>query len=199
MRNAMPHPDRADGDPGKVEDSARVGSRIRRLRSAANVSLSRLATESGLGKGTLSELENGKRNPTLDTLFAIATALDVPLSSLLLDDAATPRDADPATGTSVFAQLLMQYETPDERFELYDVRIATSIQISRPHRLGVRETFTVLDGEVSVGDTKAPHRVKSGESITYAGDVEHLYQAHGRPAVAVLLMSYPYASEASTS
>lgn len=71
--------------------AAAVGARIRSTRVARRISLGSLASATGLGKGTLSELERGLRNPTLDTLFAIATCLDLPLSQLLVDDDAPGR------------------------------------------------------------------------------------------------------------
>ena len=60
-----------------------VGARIRALRTERGLSLSSLASEAGIGKGSLSELETGRRNPTLDTLYALAGPLGVPLASLV--------------------------------------------------------------------------------------------------------------------
>lgn len=60
-----------------------VGRRIRELREGQGVSLSALAARAGIGKGTLSELETGQRNPTLETLYALAAPLRVPLAVLL--------------------------------------------------------------------------------------------------------------------
>ncbi|WP_344749798.1 helix-turn-helix transcriptional regulator [Streptosporangium vulgare] len=51
---------------------------MRGLREERGISLSALARAAGVGKATLSGLENGTRNPTLDTLWAITTELGVP-------------------------------------------------------------------------------------------------------------------------
>ena len=51
-----------------------VGARIRALRTERGLSLSALAAAAGIGKGSLSELETGRRNPTLDTLYAARRA-----------------------------------------------------------------------------------------------------------------------------
>lgn len=197
MPDAMANQEAFNAGPVSRDLAVRVGLRIRRLRVAASVSLTRLATESGLGKGTLSELENGKRNPTLETLFAIATALDLPLSALLVDDTSLTQAADPATGPSVHARLLMHYEADEARFEMYDLRVAPAMQTSHAHRPGVRETFTVLEGEVTVGPTADPVRLRAGESATYPGDVEHLYRAEMGEAIALVLMSYPRSGHGS--
>ena len=64
-----------------------MGARIRALRTERGLSLSALAAAAGIGKGSLSELESGRRNPTLDTLYAVAGPLGVPLAVLLDFDA----------------------------------------------------------------------------------------------------------------
>ena len=72
---------------GVVSDSERddrrrdVGARISTLRTERGLSLSALARAAGIGKGSLSELEAGQRNPTLDTLYAVAGPLGVPLTA----------------------------------------------------------------------------------------------------------------------
>ena len=45
--------------------------RLRALREERGISLSTLARLAGVGKATLSGLENGTRNPTLETLYAV--------------------------------------------------------------------------------------------------------------------------------
>src|SRR5689334_1990166 len=63
-----------------------TGARVRALRTARGMSLSSLAAAAGIGKATLSELEAGRRNPTLDTLYAIAGPLGVPLVALVAEE-----------------------------------------------------------------------------------------------------------------
>lgn len=67
------------------ESAAALGSRIRRLRVECGVSLSELARRAGIGKATLSGLETGSRNPTVETLLAVAAQLGVPLAALLAE------------------------------------------------------------------------------------------------------------------
>ena len=72
-----------------VTISATIGANLRRRRQAAGLSLADLASAAGLGKTTLHALELGEGNPTLSTLWALATALGVPLGDLL-DDRPAP-------------------------------------------------------------------------------------------------------------
>jgi len=47
------------------------------------LSVLELSRRSGVARGTIAALERGEGNPTVDTLYALADTLGVPLSSLL--------------------------------------------------------------------------------------------------------------------
>ena len=59
---------------------ALVSMSLRRERARAALSLTELAKRAGIAKSTLSQLESGTGNPSLETLWALGTALGVPLS-----------------------------------------------------------------------------------------------------------------------
>ena len=56
-----------------------IGWNLRRARSGRRLSLQELAGRSGVAKATLANLEAGRGNPTIDTLWALALALGVPV------------------------------------------------------------------------------------------------------------------------
>src|ERR1700757_1643759 len=60
-----------------------LAANLRRLRIARHLSLSELARATAVSKGTLSGLENGRANPTVETLASLAAALQVPVTELL--------------------------------------------------------------------------------------------------------------------
>jgi transcriptional regulator with XRE-family HTH domain len=60
-----------------------LAAHTRRLRVARRMSLSELARSTGMSKATLSAIEGGRANPTVDTLASLATALGVPITALL--------------------------------------------------------------------------------------------------------------------
>lgn len=68
-----------------------VGARIRRRRADQGLTLARVAERTGLNIGYLSQVENDKASPSLETLAALAEALDVPIAWFLLDSSAAPR------------------------------------------------------------------------------------------------------------
>lgn len=78
-----------------MTDAARrrplVGAQIRRRRRERNLTLSGVAELTGLNIGYLSQVENDKASPSLETLAALADALDVPIAWFLLDTSVAPR------------------------------------------------------------------------------------------------------------
>lgn len=69
----------------------RVGAQVRRRRRERNLTLAQVSTRTGLNVGYLSQVENDKASPSLETLAALAEALDVPIAWFLLDQSVAPR------------------------------------------------------------------------------------------------------------
>jgi transcriptional regulator with XRE-family HTH domain len=63
-----------------------VGRNARRLRREAGLTQEQLAERSGLSQQYLSDLERGKLNPTVVTLYELATALGVSHVELVRPD-----------------------------------------------------------------------------------------------------------------
>jgi transcriptional regulator with XRE-family HTH domain len=53
-----------------------VGDNVRHQRNAPNITQEQLAERSGCSQRYLSDLERGRRNPTVVTLFELAQALE---------------------------------------------------------------------------------------------------------------------------
>src|SRR2546423_10669091 len=78
MRNEAP--DQAFADVGEV-----IAANLRRLRTARRMSLATLAARADVAKATLANLEQGRGNPTIETLWSLALRLGVAFSDLLED------------------------------------------------------------------------------------------------------------------
>jgi XRE family transcriptional regulator, regulator of sulfur utilization len=169
--------------------AAAVGARVRELREARRVSLSSLARATGLGKGTLSELEAGSRNPTLATLFAITTALEVPISAALPAAQPGKEAPEPIRGAAIEAWLVDRFVDMAATSELYRVRIgAGRDQDSQAHAAGVTEHWIVYAGTVELGPREATVRLGPGESTSFVADVPHRYEVVGDDDVAAALL-----------
>ena len=55
---------------------------LKRTRLERAISIAELARQSGVSKATLSGLERGNGNPSIDTVWALARALNVPFGDL---------------------------------------------------------------------------------------------------------------------
>jgi transcriptional regulator with XRE-family HTH domain len=61
---------------------AAIGRQVRRLRKRLDMRVTELAGLAGLSSGMLSKIENGLTSPSLATLQALSTALNVPVTAL---------------------------------------------------------------------------------------------------------------------
>ena len=166
-----------------------MGRRLRELREARGLSLSELARVAGVGKATLSGLENGTRDPRLETLYAIAAALGMPMSALTLDRGAPASTASPVRGEAVMSTLLEVFEEPAATYELYALRIVVGVeQISPAHLAGVTEHLTVFRGRARVGPVGAALSAGPGEHVSWTADSPHLYAADGPDEVEASLL-----------
>ena len=68
-----------------------IGAQVRRLRTDRGLTLAQVRDRTGLNVGYLSQVETDKASPSLETLAALADALEVPITWLLIDAAPPPR------------------------------------------------------------------------------------------------------------
>jgi transcriptional regulator with XRE-family HTH domain len=176
------------------DDLARVvGGNVRRLRTAAQISLADLAEAGGVSKTTLHGIEQGAGNPTLGTLWALSAALRVPLGDLMeAPESATQvvradDDAPRAVGDAVTARLLHRVKLAGT-VEVYDLEIAGRLQESQAHLPGVQECLVVTEGEVTAGPVGEAVELVHGDSMLHRAESPHVYRGEGR---AVLVMLYP--------
>lgn len=63
-----------------------IGARLRSLREAKNITIYKLAKETGISQNHISGIELGKRQPTLETLTRLLAPLDLTLVELFNED-----------------------------------------------------------------------------------------------------------------
>lgn len=178
------------------ETSAAVGARIRGARESRGISMSALARAAGIGKATLSQLEAGERNPTIETLYAICEPLQLPLSALV-GAAGGARAA--AAGGMRTVLLDLRRRADGGTVEVFRLEFpAGARHTSAAHGADVTEHLVVTSGRVRVRSTSS-RVVATGESATWTSDRKHSYAAVGGPAEAVLVITTPAASEPSAA
>jgi transcriptional regulator with XRE-family HTH domain len=180
------------GAPLKV-----IARSLRRERERVGLSLSELAKRAGIAKSTLSQLEAASGNPSVETLWALSVALDVPFSRLV--EPARPRvqiirAGDGPTVASERADwvvTLLASCPPNARRDVYLINAEPGrAKESEPHMPGVVEHVVVCSGRSRVGPTEEPVELGPGDYITYPGDVEHVFEALEPGTVAVLVSEH---------
>ena len=172
--------------PGEDRRRA-VGARISAIRKQRGLSLSGLAREARIGKGSLSELEAGQRNPTLDTLYAIAGPLGVPLSALLGEQSGVE-----GAGPHLAARVLhVEHHDDGSVIEVFWLRVSPGGTRESPaHGPGVVEHVHVVSGHLRAGRAGEERAAGPGESLHWLSDVAHTYRSDDG-ALAVLTIRTP--------
>jgi len=164
-----------------------VGRRVRELRQLHGFTLSGLAAAAGIGKGSLSELEAGVRNPTLGTLYSLAGPLEVPISALLGEELGTSIEAG-----GISHQLIDVHRNDQSVRETFRVEGQPgAVRQSPAHGPGVREHIVVTRGRMRAGLVGAEQEAGTGEVLSWVSDAPHSYQVIDAPFEAILVIATP--------
>jgi transcriptional regulator with XRE-family HTH domain len=167
-----------------------IAASLRRERHRSGLSLTEVARRAGIAKSTLSQLESGTGNPSLETLWAICVALDAPFSRLL--DPPQPQvlliraDEGPtvAAAEADYQATLLAACPPGARRDVYRIRAEPGhARASEPHMPGVVEHVVIGAGRALVGVAGQPAELGPG-------DVPHVFEALEPGTQAVLVSEH---------
>jgi transcriptional regulator with XRE-family HTH domain len=194
-----------DGANGMMMEQAparppldRIAASIRSERERAGLSLSELARSAGIAKSTLSQLESGAGNPSLETLWALSVALDVPFSRLV-DHPPRPRVTVLRRGEGIavvserahYVATLLASCPPYARRDIYLLRVEPGPpRESEPHMPGTMEHAIVGSGRALVGPTEQPIELGPGDYMSYPADVPHVCDALEPGTTVVMAVEY---------
>ncbi|WP_280398133.1 helix-turn-helix domain-containing protein [Nocardia carnea] len=176
---------------------AAISAALRRERHRAGLSLTEVARRAGIAKSTLSQLESGTGNPSLETLWALCVALDVPFSRLL--DPPRPQvqviraGEGPAvhSGQADYRATLLAACPPGARRDIYQVAAEPGHRReSQPHMPGVVEHVLLGTGRALVGTAEHAEELAAGDYIMYPADVAHVFEALEPGTTAALILDY---------
>lgn len=170
---------------------------LKRTRLERAISIAELARQSGVSKATLSGLERGTGNPSIDTVWTLARALNVPFGDLfdVGEDAIQVRrieDAPIVTEQDGFLgrQLLTRHGRG--AIELYVLDLAAGARRdATAHSPNVLEHVVVVSGAVEVGPDDDATSLTAGDCLTFSADRPHHYHALEGPARLLSLTDYP--------
>ena len=183
-----------------------VGRNVRRFREERGLSQGALARRAGLAKQTLSTIEQGRGNPTVETLSLLGEALDVSVRRLLTE-----------WGTPVYVQRRDEGEWHDqghwtERLlgEIYGSGYVRSLLLRlekgqhedrpiTPYAPGALHHLYVVSGRLRVGPAGDPVDVGPGDFVRYPSDVPHRMVVLTERATALVVATLPQVRQIGTS
>lgn len=177
---------------------ATIAAALRRERERVGISLTELARRAGLAKSTLSQLEAGSGNPSVETLWALGVALGVPFSRLVEPPAPAVRVVRAGTAPrlrseqSDFIGTLLAAGGNQARRDLYVLEMEPGApRLADAHIPGSVEHVVLAGGRLRTGPRSGPVELGPGDYVGFAGDVPHLYEALAPGTWATLVMEHP--------
>lgn len=161
-----------------------IGANVKRERQRAGLPLAELARRAGVARQTLTALEAGAGNPTIETLYALADTLGVTLGSLLAEpEDRAVRVVRAGEGQRVEGpfevSLLERADDGVASVEIFVVRISPDRDEPREdvHTHPVTEHVLVEEGRIRCGPPDAPLELGPGDYASFPGDRPHRYEA----------------------
>ena len=108
-----------------------MGERLRAARTARRLSLRELAGRLGVSPSLISQIETGRANPSVSTLYAIATELDVSLDELLFNDRRASEAAAPVRAGVAPAGTMTQSPPVQRADSRHSIRLASGVEWER--------------------------------------------------------------------
>jgi transcriptional regulator with XRE-family HTH domain len=184
-------------EPSPTTLVAAVAANIRSLRVDAGLSIGALARRAGIAKSTLSQLELGRGNPSVETLWALAVALDAPFGRLVAPQAHEVRVVRAGDGTRIesegtpFGVRLLASSDRRSARDLYALEAEPGpARVAAPHRPGTTEHAVLLGGRLRLGPEGQEVELGPGDYATFPGDVPHRYEALEPRTRALLILEY---------
>jgi transcriptional regulator with XRE-family HTH domain/mannose-6-phosphate isomerase-like protein (cupin superfamily) len=199
--------------PDRREVAMSVGSQLRDRRKEVGLSLRQFARDLGVSPSFISQIENGKSQPSVATLYTICSALDLSIDELFgrTESAAPAEPAAPAPppvaepvappDTHTFSGALAQLDeiqhgrpapvvTPSQRRRLVLDSGVTWEQLSSAHEVAIDFLFVRYD----VGGSSVPD-----EKLTRHAGIEYGYIISGTLEIALGFETYQVSAGESIS
>ncbi|MFC9693849.1 helix-turn-helix domain-containing protein [Kribbella sp. NPDC056951] len=174
-----------------------IAASLRRHRARAGLSLSEVAKRAGVAKSTLSQLESATGNPSVETLWALAVALDTPFATLLDPPRPKVQIIRAGEGPVLYSEnpeysaTLVASSPPYARRDIYRIEVSPGPgRRSDPHNPGVVEHVILGTGRALIGPADEPIELHPGDYISYPGDLPHVFIGLEERTIATLISEH---------
>src|SRR5512145_2131678 len=175
--------------------SVNVGKRLSELREARNISMRALAARSGLSANALSMIERGKASPSVSTLYKLADALGISITSFFGSDTQRQQvvflKSDARSRVSFTRGIFEglggeQFVGRVEPFMLTLENSANSGPRTMSHT--GHEFVFCLRGELEYQVERQVFALHPGDSLLFAAHLKHKWRNPGRNVATALII-----------
>lgn len=174
-----------------------IAGNLNRLRTERQLSLSKLSEICGVSKVMLGQIERGESNPTINTIWKIATGLKVPYTQLIdepIDSDICVRKENAKEQVALDGKYRVYcYFTShvNRNFELFNVELdAHSTYESRSHGEKTQEYIIVNNGQLSLDVNGTKHILNIGDSIVFDSSKPHSYTNSSNEMLRMTIINY---------
>jgi transcriptional regulator with XRE-family HTH domain len=171
-----------------------LASRLKDARHQRGWTLDQLASMTGVSKPHLARMESGQRQPSLSVLISLAQVFEVPIASLL-DEEATPSaivvngaSAPERHGNGLVYEVLSPSDAP-AAMQAMKVTVPAGRSGVEMYEHSGEEWLYVLRGtlRLSLGDSEID--IQSGDAAQFDASTPHRLTAVGSDGAEVLLVA----------
>jgi transcriptional regulator with XRE-family HTH domain len=171
-------------DDGEKQFELAVGSQVREFRTQLKMTSGEVAKQAGLSQGMLSKIERGVTAPSLGTLYALARALNVPVTSLFRKyeeqrDCSFVRAGEGlqierrGTRAGHLYELLGHNIGKSISMEPYIVTLTDESEVFPLFQHSGIEFLYILEGEVIYRHGNDTYHMRPGDSLFFDSDAPH--------------------------
>ncbi len=177
-------------------DGARLGEKVRALRTARRLTINELASRAGISMGIISQIERGRSNPSIATLKSIRDALGVTLWALL--DTGLPEPGQDApfvrrattrpsmeVGTGRIRKELLSIN-PDSDLRFMTISMPPGSETSDVLIGAGEKAGLVLEGELEMTVAGCTATLGQGDSFQFSSDQDHRLANRGTKQVELI-------------
>lgn len=169
-----------------MNNSEVLGHNLKRLRTQRQLSLGQLANISGISKVMLSQIEKGEANPTVNTIWKIASGLRVHYTELLdnqRNDAVLTKKDDAVMqveNDGDYTSFVYYSASPDRPFDLFVIELLPQKRYaSDGHLIGSKEYLLINKGRAKVTIDNRDYILEQGDSLSFESSNPHVYENIG--------------------
>jgi len=180
-----------------------VGKNLRRFRSERGLSLEALSKMSGVSRAMLGQVELGHSTPTINVVFKIARALEMPFSAMISEERQPGTWVQPKAKARTLlsrdgafsSRALFPMDRP-RNVEFYELRLTPGgREDADPHPPGTTENLIVGLGRIALSIDGDRRLLDEGDAIFFEADVPHSYENVDPRAEALMFLVMTYAQK----